>query len=73
MNTNWNEILYKVIVVLTTASMIPGFIVGTVLYMLGALVFSIIGRDAVQDYVALYIFGIKEFIKHYKKNFWAFD
>ena len=63
------QILYMVIVTLATVSMIPGFIAGSLLYFIGAVIFSIIGNDSVADYTALYIFGIGEFIKHYKKNF----
>ena len=63
------QILYMVIVTLATVSMIPGFIAGSLLYFVGAVIFSIIGKDSVADYTALYIFGIREFVKHYKKNF----
>lgn len=65
------KILYYVIVALSTVSMIPGFIVGSLLYFIGAVIFSIVGKDSVADYAAFYIFGVREFIDHYKKNFLA--
>lgn len=70
MKAKVSNILYMVIVGFSTVSMIPGFIVGSVFYIIGALIFSIIGKNSVGDYIALYIFGVKAFIEHCKENFW---
>lgn len=70
MKTKTNNRLYMIIVGISTLSMIPGFIVGSVFYMIAALILSILGKSSVGDYIALYVFGIKAFIEHYKKNFW---
>lgn len=70
MKAKVNNILYMVIVGFSTVSMIPGFVVGSVLYMVGALVLSILGKSSVGDYIAMYIFGVKAFIEHCKENFW---
>lgn len=70
MKAKLNNILYMVIVGFSTVSIIPGFIVGSVLYIIGALIFSMFGKSSVGDYIAMYMFGVKAFIEHCKENFW---
>ena len=64
-------VLYFVVLALATISAIPGFIVGSFLYFIGAMIFSIAGKDSIADYAEFYIFGVKAFIDHYKTNFLA--
>ena len=68
MEIKLRKIIYMIILVVMTILSIPAMIVGTVLYILGALILAIVSKETIQNLMGMYLFVTEKAMETYKKN-----
>ncbi len=68
METKLRKVIYMIILVVMTLLSVPAMVVGTVLYVLGALILAIVSKETIQSLMGMYLFVTEKAMETYKKN-----